>query len=67
MKWILLLLVSSAIPAHAELKGSRYFIGSSAFTLVNLIPNLDEPPHFYQLNLGYQLSPKDTFSIEFKT
>lgn len=40
------------------------FIGTSAFILVNLIPNQDDPPNFFQLNAGIKVSPKDVVSIE---
>jgi len=33
----------------------RCFIGSSGFILSNLVPQ-DNPPHFYQLNVGYWLT-----------
>ncbi|MBA3890817.1 MAG: hypothetical protein H0X64_09805, partial [Gemmatimonadaceae bacterium] len=41
----------------------RHFIGSSLFTLANIVP-LDDPPAFYQLNYGYHLTPKDVVSVE---
>jgi hypothetical protein len=44
----------------------RFFIGSTLFMLANLVPD-DNAPNFYQLNLGYRLSPKDAVSIELKT
>ena len=40
----------------------RWFIGSSLFMLANVMP--DDPPSFYQLNLGYWLSHKDVLSLE---
>jgi hypothetical protein len=51
---------------HSQPEGGRYFVGTSAFVLVNLA-GLEEPPQFYQFNFGYQLSPKDTLSVEFIT
>lgn len=60
------LIFSGAKQAHSQLEGGRYFVGTSAFMLVNLA-SLAEPPLFYQLNFGYQLSPRDTLSIEFIT
>lgn len=49
-----------------EIKNNPYFIGSSAFMLMNLIPD-DESPNFAQLNFGYRISPKDVISLELKT
>lgn len=39
----------------------RCYVGSSAFVLGNLAPN---PPAFYQLNVGYRLTPQDVVSLE---
>jgi len=39
----------------------KYFIGSTGFILANLAP---DPPNYYQLNLGYRITPKDVISIE---
>ena len=39
----------------------KYFIGSSLFMLANLS---DDPPNFYQLNLGYRITPISSVSIE---
>jgi len=44
----------------------RCFIGSSAFILSNLFPQVN-PPQYYQLNFGYWLTGKDIISIEAKT
>jgi hypothetical protein len=61
-----------ASPAVAEppraLAGPRegenpFFVGTSLFTLFNLIP-YEEPPHFGQLNAGYRLTSKDALSLE---
>jgi len=69
-KWALLNLLSLnfliAERAHSQPEGGRYFIGTSAFMLANLA-DLEEPPLFYQLNFGHQISPKDTLSVEFIT
>jgi hypothetical protein len=43
------------------------WVGSSAFMLFNLNPFENNPPHFYQLNLGTRLSPRDAVSLEFIT
>ncbi len=47
-------------------RGDR-FIGTSAFMLVNVDRDKDEPIDFYQLNLGYHLTNKDVLSIEIIT
>lgn len=44
----------------------RCFIGSTLFMLMNLTDD-PEPPKYYQLNLGYRVTPKDVVSIEFIT
>jgi hypothetical protein len=49
-----------------EIENKRCFIGSTAFMLMNVIPD-DESPDFVQLNLGYRISPKDAISLELKT
>lgn len=43
------------------------FIGTSAFMLVNVDRDAEEPVDFYQLNLGYFLSDKDVLSLELIT
>ncbi len=40
----------------------RQSIGSSVFMLGNLAPG--DPVHFYQLNFGYDLSPKERILVE---
>ena len=57
-------LVASAMaqPSREEVYGKhRHFVGSSLFMLMNFIP---EPPHFYQLNLGYRITPQDAIMAE---
>jgi len=39
----------------------KHFIGSTLFMLANLAP---DPPHYYQLNFGYRITPKDVISVE---
>jgi hypothetical protein len=39
------------------------FVGSSLFMLANLAPD-EYPPKFYQLNAGYQITPRDRLSVE---
>jgi hypothetical protein len=50
-------------PPAASSAPQPCYIGTSLFTLMNLAPD-DYPPHFYQLNVGYQLTPKDRLSVE---
>ena len=40
-----------------------WYVGTSLFTLANLAED-DQPPHFYQVNIGYKLTPKDRLSVE---
>lgn len=49
-----------------DVKNKPCFIGSTAFMLLNLVPD-DESPDFVQLNFGYRISPKDAISLELKT
>jgi hypothetical protein len=39
----------------------RFFIGTSAFMVGNLFP---DPPSFFQINVGYQLTDRDVISVE---
>jgi len=64
------LLVSVVPPGHAqsvEPDGSnrRWFVGSSLFMLANAMP--EDPPSFYQLNIGHWLTPRDVVSVELIT
>jgi hypothetical protein len=43
----------------------RWFIGSSVFMLANVM--LEDPPSFYQLNIGRWLTPRDVISLELIT
>lgn len=45
----------------------RWFVGSSAFVLVSLVPDQVNPPDFFQLNVGYRLTNKDVITLEPKT
>jgi hypothetical protein len=70
MKHILIFLLFTLIftnQLHAQVSKNQFFIGSSAFTLVNLDTTMEFPPNFYQLNLGYTLTEKDVISIELIT
>jgi hypothetical protein len=44
----------------------RYFIGSTLFMLVNVLPE-NNPPGMVYLNLGYRLTGRDVISLELKT
>ncbi len=48
-------------PSKDASPSSKCFVGSSAFVLGNLAP---DPPSFYQLNIGYRITPKDVISLE---
>lgn len=48
-------------------KKGDLFIGTSAFILVNVDRDENQPIDFYQINLGYYLSDKDTLTIELIT
>jgi hypothetical protein len=52
--------------AKQDTTHSRFFIGSTFFMLLNLVPD-DNSPDFVQLNLGYRLGPKDALSLELKS
>ncbi len=41
----------------------RHAIGSSAFMLMNVLPD-PEPPWFFMLSYAYRLTPKDVISVE---
>ena len=65
----LLLMITSQLKAQyteQDTTYSKFYIGSSLFVLANLVPD-DNSPDFYQINLGYRLSPKDAVSLELKT
>lgn len=44
----------------------RCFVGSTFLMLGNFIPDDPNPPKFFQLNVGYRITPKDVVSFEFK-
>jgi hypothetical protein len=61
-------LTAAAARGEDEAPGSRssprrYSIGTSLFMLANLVPD-DYPAVFAQLNVGYQLTPRDRLSAE---
>lgn len=53
----------SVYAQNSDDEEKRYFVGSTLFMLANLIEDA-EPPNYYQLNLGYRITPKDVISIE---
>ncbi len=60
-----LMLMLAFLPAkpqqNTDTPEKECFIGSSLFVLANLS---DDPPQYYQLNLGYRITPRDVVSIE---
>ena len=52
--------------AHAQITDTtkKHFVGSTLFTLANLVPNQKEPPKYLQLNYGYRINPKNVLSVE---
>lgn len=45
----------------------RFFVGSSLFMLANLNASDPNRPDFFQLNVGYRLTPQNVLSVEAKT
>lgn len=64
LAFILLLVTAPALSQEVNSQDKKCFVGSSLFMLANLT---NDPPHFYQLNLGYRITAKDMVSIEFIT
>lgn len=64
--FVFILLINLSQVSAAVKKG-EFIFGTSGFMLVNLSDEVDEPPNFSQLNLGYQLTEKDVLSLEFIT
>jgi len=65
----ILVLVFIGIPpifANGEPQ-ERYFVGTSAFILANVVPNQTNPPDFFQLNFGYWLTGQDVIAVEMLT
>ncbi|KAA3612016.1 MAG: hypothetical protein D8M58_19915 [Calditrichaeota bacterium] len=65
---IFLLLYSLAFSQNIQLDSTsvqtekKHFIGSSLFLLGNFVPG--DPPNYFQLNYGYQITPKDFILVE---
>jgi hypothetical protein len=53
--------------AEQDLTYRKFYVGSSAFILLNLNTADPNAPDFGQLNFGYRISPKDVISLEAKT
>jgi hypothetical protein len=70
--WIgLALVLASSLQANAQDAKQhnaykKWFVGSSLLMLGNLIPNDQNPPEYVQLNVGFQITPKDVVSFRFK-
>ena len=65
--WVVAAEGVAASPGHAQsaepdTSNRRWFIGSSLFMLANVMP--EDPPSFYQLNIGYWLTQRDVISLE---
>ena len=45
----------------------KFFIGSTFWLLGNFIHGDTNQPELVQLHFGYQITPKDVFSVELKT
>ncbi len=68
---ILILFLSNSLQVKAQYAKTdstykRWFVGSTAFMLANLIPD-DNPPNLGQLNIGYRIRGKDVITLELKT
>lgn len=44
----------------------KYFVGSTLFMIANLVDD-PEPPKYYQLNVGFRITPKNVVSLELIT
>jgi len=67
--FIVLLITSLQVNAQYTKQDSTYrkwYIGSSAFLLANLVPD-NNPPNYGQVNLGYRITGKDAVSFELRT
>lgn len=54
-------LIGQEAPPVAD-EGQRFSIGSTLFLLGNFAPG--DPPYFFQLNFGYEITPKDVLILE---
>lgn len=70
--WVgFVLMITGAIQLNAQNAGQdharkKWFVGSTLLMLGNFIPDDPNPPKFFQLNVGYRITPKDAVSFEFK-
>ncbi|UTW62432.1 hypothetical protein KFE98_20905 [bacterium SCSIO 12741] len=58
------LVSSPLLRAQSDSTFRQYFVGSSAFVLVNLVPDQVNPPDFVLLSAGKWLNRKNTLAIE---
>ena len=70
-RFLLLSLLSGIFQVQAQYTETdrtykKWFVGSTAFVLANLIPD-DNPPNLGQLNIGYRITGKDVVALELKT
>jgi hypothetical protein len=56
---------AQAQPAEPDPANRQWFVGSSLFMVANVVP--DNPPSFYQLNVGRWLTQRDVISLELIT
>ena len=66
LRRVAMALVLTASAAHAQSpdrEDPRYFAGTTAFVLFNVIPD-DQPPRYFQAVVGVQLTPRDAVSVE---
>lgn len=64
---LLVYYVSDTLSAQSDESVDRkYWVGSALFMVMNLVDD-PEPPEYYQLNLGYRITPKDVLSLELIT
>ena len=64
--FIISILFLFKLPVQAqEMDGlyKKYYVGSSLFMLANLVADA-EPPHYFQLNVGYRFNARNIVSLE---
>lgn len=61
------LFVNSVFAQKQDVPYHKFFAGSSMFMLANFNIKDNNPPNFYQINVGYRITPQDVISIEAKT
>ena len=64
---LLMLFVNLSVRSQSiDSTENKCFVGSTLFVLYNLTDD-SEPPNYYQLNVGYRITPKDVISLELIT